>query len=188
MTTRFSPLQLDVAAFAKASANLAFDGAEESEPGGLDRVFARLSAEACEPGGLVHVAWRTQAELRPGANGEPQPWVYLEAEAVLRLRCQRCLAPAELPVSTERWFRFVTDEATAAAEDDESEEDVLALEPRFNLIQLVEDELLMAVPLVPMHDVCPVAVPTSAGEDEFQAVLESRPSAFAALSQLKGRG
>ena len=187
MTTRFSPLQLDVAAFAKAGADLVFDAAQEPATDGLARVFARLSAEACEPDGLVHVAWRAHAELRPGANGEPQPWVHLDAEAVLRLRCQRCLAPAELPVSAERWFRFVADEATAAAQDDESEEDVLALEPRFNLTQLVEDELLMAVPLVPMHGVCPEAVPTSVGEDEFQAVLEARPSAFAALSQLKAK-
>jgi uncharacterized protein len=188
MTIRFSPSHLDIAAFAKVGGDLVFDATQASDVGGLDRDFGRLAAEACEPGGLAHLAWRARGELRPGANGEPQPWMHLEVEAQLRLVCQRCLAPAVLPVLAERWFRFVADEATAEAEDDESEEDVLALEPKFNLIQLVEDELLMAIPLVPMHGVCPDVVPTSAGEDEFQAVLETRPSAFAALSQLKGKG
>jgi uncharacterized protein len=188
MTTRFSPSHLDIAAFAQVGGDLAFDVTQVSDADGLARDFSRLSAEACEPGGLTRLAWRARGEMRPGANGAPQPWVHLDVEAQLRLVCQRCLAPAELPVLAQRWFRFVADEATAEAEDDGSDEDVLALEPRFNLTQLVEDELLMALPLVPMHGVCPDVVPTSAGEDEFQAVLETRPSAFAALSQLKGRG
>lgn len=188
MTIRFSPLQLDVAAFAKAGGRLSFDETQSSGAEDLDHVYTRLSAEACEAGGLLHVCWRAEAEMRSGANGEHTPWMHLVADATLRLRCQRCLAPAELPITAERWFRFVADEATAAAEDDDSEEDVLALESRFNLIQLVEDELLMAVPLVPMHNACPETVPTSAGEAEFQAVLETRPSAFAALSRLKDKG
>jgi uncharacterized protein len=188
MTIRFSPSHLDIAAFAKVGGELVFEAAQDSDTDDLARGFGRLSAEACEPGGLVRLAWRARGELRPGAHGEPQPWVRLEAEAQLRLVCQRCLVPAEIPVVSERWFRFVADEATAEAEDDESEEDVLALEPKFDLVHLVEDELLMAIPLVPMHGVCPDVVPTSAGEDEFQAALEIRPSAFAALSQLKRGG
>lgn len=188
MTNRFDPSQLDVAAFANAGANLVFDAAQEPTADGLCRVFPRLLAEACEPNGLVHVVWHAHAELRSGSNGESEPWLHLNARAVLRLRCQRCLLPADLQVVAERWFRFVADEATAAAEDDGAEEDVLALESRFNLVQLVEDELLMAVPMVPMHGVCPEPVQTSAGEDEFQAVLEARPSAFAALSQFKYKG
>ena len=66
-------------------------------------------------------------------------------------------------LEVDRWFRFVADEATAELEDDDSEEDVLALEPRPDIAQLVEDELLMAMPLVPMHETCPVAVPMQAG-------------------------
>ncbi|MFC3217232.1 hypothetical protein [Comamonas sp. JC664] len=50
------------------------------------------------------------------------------------------------------------DEATAAALDDESEEDVLVLAPQIDALELIEDELLMALPMVPMHEVCPVDV------------------------------
>ena len=165
-----------------------FDAAEAGDGAGWVRDFSRLSSESCEPDGLTDVVRRAQGECRTGRDGQPEPWVFIEARCTLTLLCQRCLAPAALPVTTERWFRFVSDEATAAAEDDESEEDVLVLEPGFNLVQLVEDELLMAVPLVPMHGVCPESVPTTAGEDEFQAVLAARPSAFAELARLKGKG
>jgi uncharacterized protein len=185
MTSHFSPEQLDVMSFARARADLDSYLTRDSDGPALERLFSRLNDEACEPEGLNSVSWHAQAELRPGASGELQPWLSLEVGCSVRLVCQRCLTPADISVAAQRWFRFVADEATAAAEDDESDEDVLALEPRFNLIALVEDELLMAIPLVPMHEVCPEVVPTSAGEEEFQAVLETRPSAFAALAQLK---
>ena len=36
-----------------------------------------------------------------------------------------------------------------------SEEDLLALSREFDLHELIEDELLMALPVVPKHDECP---------------------------------
>jgi uncharacterized protein len=185
MSSYFSAEQLDVMSFARARANLDSHLTLDADGPALERLFGRLVDEACEPQGLRSVTWHAQAELRPGASGDPVPWLCLDVGCSVRLVCQRCLTPADVSVVAQHWFRFVADEATAAAEDDDSDEDVLALEPRFNLIALVEDELLMAIPLVPMHDVCPGVVPTSAGEEEFQAALETRPSAFAALAQLK---
>jgi len=185
MSTSYSPEQFDVMACARSNARLTSMMTRDADGAALTRFFSRLETEASDPQGLATVSWAVQTELRPGADGQPQPWLHLEAEAGIRMTCQRCLTAADVRVTADRWFRFVTDEATAAVEDDESDEDVLALEPRFNLVQLVEDELLMAMPLVPMHTACPVEVPTSAGEEEFQAVLEARPSPFEALAQLK---
>ena len=48
------------------------------------------------------------------------------------------------------------------------------------------DELLLALPLVPMHEVCPVPVRMSAGELP-DLPEEKKPNPFAALSALKGR-
>jgi uncharacterized protein len=185
MSRHFSAEQLDVMSFAVARAHLNSHLTREVDGSALERLFGRLNDAACETQGLRSVSWHAHAELRPGASGDVQPWLSLEVGCSVRLVCQRCLMPADIPVAAHRWFRFVADEATAAAEDDESDEDVLALERRFNLIELVEDELLMSIPLVPMHDACPAVVPTSAGEEEFQAVVQTRPSAFAALAQLK---
>jgi len=90
-------------------------------------------------------------------------------------------------LEVDRWFRFVADEATAAAEDDDCEEDVLALEPRPNLHELLEDELLMALPLVPMHETCPEPVKMQAGDPGIQAQADSpeRRNPFSELAKLK---
>jgi uncharacterized protein len=90
-----------------------------------------------------------------------------------------------LGVSAHASFRFVADEATAAAEDDESEEDLLVLMPELNIFELIEDELIMSAPLVPMHETCPTEVPMSAVDEAFEEALEARPNPFAALAQLK---
>ncbi len=50
-------------------------------------------------------------------------------------------------------------EEAAAALDAESDDDVLALESSLDLHALVEDELLLALPLVPRHDECPEPLP-----------------------------
>ena len=119
-------------------------------------------------------------------GGEPEVWLHLQASAELPQTCQRCLSPYAQPVEVDRWFRFVADEAVALAEDEACEEDLLALEPRFDLAALIEDELLLALPLVPMHEVCPVPVRMSAGELP-DLPEEKKPNPFAALGALKGR-
>ncbi len=178
----WNPDRLDMRAFAQAGARLS---AEEA----LSR-FERLLAEV--PGGVEsggwQVHWTATGELRPGARGaEPSVWLHLLAEAELPLACQRCLAPVPVRLTVDRWFRFVADEATAAAEDEESDEDVLALEPRPSLRELIEDELLMELPLVPMHDACPQPVPMVAGrlDAAADAVEPARKNPFEALAQLK---
>ena len=152
----------------------------------LDR-FARLSEEAVEGMGVgTAVAWRCAGEMRSDVAGKPVPWLHLEAKVAVPLRCQRCLGSVEETLEVDRWYRFVADEATAELEDDGSDEDVLALEPRPDINQLVEDELLMALPLVPMHVTCPVAVPMQAGhlgDPESEGAARENP--FAQLAKLK---
>jgi uncharacterized protein len=102
----------------------------------------------------------------------------------LPLQCQRCLTPVLETVQAERSFRFVADEATAAALDDEAEEDILVISRDFDALDLVEDELILSLPLVPMHEVCPQAVPMSAVDPDFAAATE-RPNPFGVLADLK---
>jgi uncharacterized protein len=149
--------------------------------------FARLSEGLPAVADDLQVVWEVRAEWRTRLAGEPVLWLHVHAQAAVPQVCQRCLQPFAPNVSVDRWFRFVADEATAAQEDDESEEDVLVLEPRFDLQALVEDELLMGLPLVPMHELCPVPVKTSAGELELDLPVE-KPNPFAALAALKSRG
>ena len=69
--------------------------------------------------------------------------------------------------------------------DDESEEDVLVLEALFNAHALIEDELLMALPMVPMHDECPVQVKLESATQDFDPVAGEKANPFAALASLR---
>jgi uncharacterized protein len=109
----------------------------------------------------------------------------LAARATLSLVCQRCLGPVEEIVDFERAFRFVASEALAEVEDEESEEDVLVISKSFDLLELMEDELLMASPLVSKHEVCPKAVKLQAADPDFEDPAHEKPNPFAVLQQLK---
>ncbi len=178
----WSPDRLDVRAFAQAGAELA---AGDS----LAR-FSRLAAEL--PAGsdpeARQVHWTARGEVRAGATGAPPGiWLHLQAHAVVPLACQRCLSAVDTELNVDRWFRFVADEAAAAAEDEDSEEDVLALEPRPSLRELIEDELLMELPLVPMHEQCPQPLSGADGPATVATPADEAPrvNPFAALAQLK---
>ncbi len=126
---------------------------------------------------------------KAGAKVAEQLWLHLEARALLPQTCQRCLGVYAQPVEVDRWFRFVADEATAEAEDDDCEEDLLVMVPRFDLLRLIEDELLMGLPLVPMHETCPGPVRLSAGEGDAGQEAGGAVHPFAALAALRpGRG
>ena len=151
----------------------------------------RLAQEgsALEPDSAVN--WQATAELRPGTGAADDVWLHLVASTAVPLTCQRCMTTVVTPLEVDQWYRFVATEDIAMAEDDESEEDLLVMEPQFDLLNLLEDELLMALPLVPMHDACPVPLVLQAGEDELAgdadegAAKEGKPNPFAVLSQLK---
>ena len=134
---------------------------------------------------LTQVDYSIAAEMRQNAAAADEPWLQLRASTVLRLTCQRCLQPVDLPVDCDRTFRFVATETLAAAEDEASEEDVLVLTKQFNLLELIEDELLMAMPLVPMHSVCPQPVKLQAADPDFEAEPAEKPNPFAILGRLK---
>lgn len=175
--------RLDVSAFARAGASLQAD-----EPlTGFARLIEELHPNFVDAGALS-VSWAVQGELRPAAKGgSPEVWLHLRAASTVPLTCQRCLGPVDLLLQVNRWFRFVADEATAAAEDDDCEEDLLPLEPRPNLHELLEDELLMEMPIVPMHETCPVHVPMQVADPEVAAddLEPQRRNPFAELAKLK---
>lgn len=182
MAAVFDSRRLDVQSFARASAELAGCEPLASYP----RLLEAAQAAAGQLQGR-EVRWQARGEARAEPGGGVQVWVHLRAQAVLPLVCQRCLEPAEVALEVDRAFRFVATEAQAEALDEEIEEDVLVLARDFDLRTLVEDELLMALPLVPRHAACPVPPRLSAQDADFDAVGQ-RPNPFAALAGLKGGG
>ena len=145
----------------------------------------RLAQENTALQADMAVDWEARAELRPGAGTEGDIWLHLQATTTLTLICQRCMGPVDTPVAVDQWYRFVATEDIAMAEDDDAEEDLLVLEPQFDLLAVLEDELLMALPVVPMHAECPVIPPMHAGELGVTDDASEKPNPFAVLVQLK---
>ena len=179
MNREFAPTRLDVAGFA----------AEEGALAAVDPIakYPRLVSELADPADDLAVRWEAHGAQRPGATGGTVPWLHLVASTVVPLVCQRCLTPVDTQLDVDRWFRFVADEATAAAEDDGSEEDLLVASRDFNLQELVEDEFLMEIPVTPVHDVCPVPVTLSVADADFDESEAAKPNPFAVLGALRPR-
>jgi uncharacterized protein len=177
MTSVYDPLMLPLAAFARSGAAL-----QGTVPlSGLARLRAQSVVEPADT--AAH--FDAMGSERFDATGHPQVWLHLSGSCRLTLECQRCLRPAEVDLAFERDFRFVANEALAAVEDEESDEDVLVFERQFNLHNLVEDELLMAIPLVPMHASCPETPRFSVADPDFDAPAQEPANPFAVLAGLK---
>jgi uncharacterized protein len=176
----FDPSRLDVAAFAKA--------AGEVEGHWPLRQLHRL-AESAVAEVLVaeagQVDWRARGESRAVRGGESQVWLHTGARTSVPLECQRCLKAVDVALAIERSFLFVHGEDAAAQLDTDSEDDVLALTRALDLRELIEDELLLALPIVPRHAVCPVPLLAPVAPDD---VADDKPNPFAALAALKRTG
>lgn len=177
MEKKFDSQHLDVAAFARDEAVL--QGQETLQV--MPRLCDEQAAGSLQPGPVI---WHLAGRWVPQAGGADQVWLDLKALVALPMQCQRCLTPVLETVQAERSFRFVADEATAAALDDEAEEDILVISRDFDALALVEDELILSLPLVPLHEVCPEKVPMSAVDPEFEVAAE-RPNPFGVLAGLK---
>jgi uncharacterized protein len=179
ITAEFQPQRLDVAGFARAGGHLL---------GALPLAqFPRLLAEAHNAAlaSAVHIEWQADGQARERSGLPDELWLQLEGRAQLGVTCQRCLEEVVLPLKVNQAYRFVPGERAAQEEDDASEEDVLALTEHLDVYELLEDELLMALPFSPRHAVCPRSLPGQAATLVTEAALGKQPHPFAALQVLK---
>jgi uncharacterized protein len=163
---------LDLDALARGVGDLS----GQVEPAELPRLWSDLDLSGPTPQAF---AWRARLQWRHRPEQPSQLWLDLSARAHLPLTCQRCLAPVVQDLEIERSFRFVESEDVAQAQDDECEEDLLVHEDRFDLLELIEDELLLSLPLVPLHERCPQPLVPQIPEPD------DRVHPFAALARLK---
>ncbi len=177
MEKKLNPRHLDVVNFARDALSLKGEGMLADWP----RLAQELFGSAMPAGPVV---WQLQGRSVPQPGASDQIWLDLQARVDLPMQCQRCLTPVLETVKADRSFRFVADEATAAALDDEVEEDILVISRDFDALSLIEDELILSLPLVPLHEKCPEALPMSAADPEFEAAAQ-RPNPFGVLAGLK---
>jgi len=121
-----------------------------------------------------------QYQLR-GYQGElGRSFLDLKVNGQLVLRCERCLQPLDWPIDVHSVLWLAPGEAEADAEPvDQDAYDPVVGSDHFDVNLLVEDEVLLAIPVGPKHDHCP---------DGLIAPKEGRQSPFAALAALRKGG
>jgi len=109
-------------------------------------------------------------------NERGKPELRLAVNGSVRLECQRCLGNVDLALKLESRLELAASEAEILAADDEVERVLAGHEMR--VAELVEEELILALPMVPKHEQCLAKTAAERGE---------QPSAFKALAALKTR-
>lgn len=146
----------------------------------LPRLCKALSAL----GGAVD--WPARFELRFERDPKGRTLVVGQVALRVRLVCQRCLG--EVAVGLEGPIALALLHSEAQAEGlAEPWEAVLVGEEGIRPLDLVEDELLLAIPLVPLHAVGDCAPPPAARATSSVGA-QPRDNPFAALAGLRGGG
>ena len=130
---------------------------------------------------LVDTEGEVVYSLDFGTDELKVPFVELRVEASLPLLCQRSLERFELPVTIAQRLGLIRDEADEAALPEGYEALLMPEDGMLKPIELVEDELILALPVIP------VKPGTEAMERDWPAeeAEMARVNPFAALSALK---
>ena len=138
----------------------------------------RLAAALASDAGVA------EFKLHAGTDLSRRVVVSGRIEAELELVCQRCLGPVKLTLHAEPRLAWVkTDEALAALP--EEYDPLLSAEGSVELADLVADELLLALPLVPRHESDARCRDLPKPAAEAAAPVEGRKNPFAELAKLK---
>jgi len=112
----------------------------------------RLAKEASSVNPGDGFAWQMETHFENSPGSEPRQILDLALKGRLHLVCQRCLQDCAVNLDEKRRFVLVATEAEAddfPLEDEEQEP--LVASQHFNLLETIEDEVLLSLPLIPKH-------------------------------------
>lgn len=105
-----------------------------------------------------------------------------QAKGAVSMTCQRCLEPVSVEV--EASFNLAVALTDEQAKHLPRDYDPLIIETdEIELLPVIEDELMLSLPLVAYHDDC--SIQTSFGESETARTQDDKPNPFSVLAQLK---
>ena len=114
-----------------------------------------------------------QFELLGTGKQFRQPSLHLTIKASLVVTCQRCLD--EMTVNLNLSFDYLISNTEISEAEDDDEIDWLEASHEMDVSELIEDELLLALPIAPTHAYDCSKLSTQSGD---------KPNPFAALKDL----
>lgn len=137
--------------------------------------LSRLSAESVDRTGSI--SW----SVAGGSDKYEHLQLTLSISGAVNLVCQRCLNALPFEIASESVLVLAKDDDDADAIEqmlNNDAIDVIVGSSAFDVGYLVEDEVLLALPVAPKHDVCP--------DDGVSELLQTkRESPFSVLKNLK---
>ena len=143
-------------------------------------------SELTRLGGLLYPAdaaasaRKVELQFEFSRNEFDVPIIAGQLQTSLELQCQRCLQALEMPMKLD--FRLMIDASDELLRDS-SEETLYSDDGYVDLYELVEDELILAIPLVALHEDSGCNEYWPAAEAQTEAGAQDNP--FAVLRQLK---
>ncbi|MEO7251891.1 MAG: YceD family protein [Arenimonas sp.] len=130
-------------------------------------------------GSLVDTEGECRFTLEFGHDAMNQAFVEVRAEAELPLQCQRTMERYLQPVRVMQQLGLITSEAQESALPEGMEPLLVPESSELRPIDLVEDELILALPVVPINP------ESSLPEAVWPLEEEDKPNPFAVLGTLK---
>ena len=139
----------------------------------------RLSETLVFPDGELR--YRIEGRLHARPDGSQQRGARCIISGWVTLQCQITLKPLRHTLNIDRRLVLVqTENELPPLEDEPDDEDYIVVGQEFDLCALVEDEVILDLPVFPRSDVCSAAAPI-----EEDCTAEPKASPFAVLAALK---
>ncbi|MBU3628993.1 DUF177 domain-containing protein [Polynucleobacter sp. AP-Reno-20A-A9] len=96
--------------------------------------------------------WSVKTHFQDSPGSEPHQILELGLKGRLHLVCQRCLQDCAVDLDEKRRFILVlTDSEADEYPVEDEEQEPLVVNQHFNLLETIEDEVLLSLPLIPKH-------------------------------------
>ncbi len=128
---------------------------------------------------LVEVGGEVVFRLEGYKGKRGEAMLHLTVTGSLPLICQRCLAAVSHDLDVDNLLELVPEGADLSQDELEDDtRDFLPVVKELDVAELVEEEILLALPVAPRHEKCGLPGAADAGE---------RVNPFATLAALKGK-
>ena len=128
---------------------------------------------------LTEVTGEINFRLQGFKSEHGELMLHLTVSGVIPLACQRCLKAIPFNLDVDNLLEIVPEGSDMSQDELEDDtRDFLPVAGELNLAELVEDEILLSLPVAPRHEKCGLPGAADAGE---------RIHPFAVLAGLKGK-
>lgn len=136
---------------------------------------------------VVHCGEFVSCEIEFHQDESKHRLISGSVQAQISMICQRCLEEVDLPIQSDFQVGLVFDDQQAAQLPRSYEPVELDAEGRLNLWQLIEDEMLLSLPILPAHAVgeCEAKKIVAEPIAEIPDSSDERENPFAVLAKLK---